>query len=464
VFAMSENLKDLINKAEENEKTQAQLEKTVEKLERKIAKLEKRLKENQSSSKLELGKPTTRQIEPEEITILKDLISTQNQELAKRYREKETLQQNIKDLNDELISIQESLNDDIRDQVIIKTQNSLNNLIEDYGRLENTNIKLKEKISEIEIENERLSESTKTLEAKSSNVERLEEDTYSLRKQLSDLENTNKKLKEKISGIEMEKERLLESTKTLEAKSSNVERLEEDTYSLRKQLSDLEEVNKILEDYNLSLKTKELSVDNLEITIQKLENLNSELREENQKLAEKLDTVKADRFRLTKSEVKASNLEKEVEALHIENEELKQKDAILLAKTINVMETQIKESPKAPEMFVPEEPLFEEKAEVKIEETSEVEKAFEEPVVPKTDLITTSDDLDLTSVSEPEDTSLKKEMLKEESVIRKKTCPNCGNTNKDQIREFDDITKIIYTYPRIYGKMYRCGQCGTEWR
>lgn len=409
---MSENLKDLINKAEENEKTQAQLEKTVEKLERKIAKLEKRLKENQSSSKLELGKPTTRQIEPEEITILKDLISTQNQELAKRYREKETLQQNIKDLNDELISIQESLNDDIRDQVIIKTQNSLNNLIEDYGRLENTNKKFKEMISEIEIENERLSE----------------------------------------------------STKTLEAKSSNVERLEEDTYSLRKQLSDLEEVNKILEDYNLSLKTKELSVDNLEITIQNLENLNSELREENQKLAEKLDTVKADRFRLTKSEVKASNLEKEVEALHIENEELKQKDAILLAKTINVMETQIKESPKAPEMFVPEEPLFEEKAEVKIEETSEVEKAFEEPVVPKTDLITTSDDLDLTSVSEPEDTSLKNEMLKEESVIRKKTCPNCGNTNKAQIREFDDKTKIIYTYPRIYGKMYRCGQCGTEWR
>ncbi len=43
---MSENLKDLRNKAEEEEKTQAQLEKTVENLELKVAKLETKLKEN----------------------------------------------------------------------------------------------------------------------------------------------------------------------------------------------------------------------------------------------------------------------------------------------------------------------------------------------------------------------------------------------------------------------------------
>jgi len=408
---MSENLKDLIDKAEEEEKTQAQLEKTVENLELKVAKLETKLKENQSSSKLELVKPTAKSIEPGEIDILKNLINSQNQELSQRNREKEALQQKIKDLNDELISMQESLNDDIRDQVIMKTQNSLNNLIEDYGRLEKINIKLKKKISETETENERLIESVKT-------------------------------------------------------ESSNVERLEEDMYSLRKQLSDLEEVHKILEDYNLSLKTKELSIDNLEITIQNLESINSELKNENQILTTKLDTVKADRFRLSKLEAKASNLEKEVQALKNENEELKQKDAILLAKTINVMETQIKEPPKTPEKLVPEEPLFEEKAEVKIEDSFKVENTFEEPLElePKNDLITTSNSMDLNNVSEPEETSLENEMLKEESVSRKKMCPNCGNTNKAQIREFDDKTKIIYMYPRIYGKMYRCGQCGTEWR
>lgn len=412
---MSENLKDLINKAEEEEKTQAQLEKTVENLELKVAKLETKLKENQSSSKLELVKPTTESIESGEIDILKNLINSQNQELSQRNREKEALQQKIKNLNDELISMQESLNDDIRDEVIIKTQNSLNNLIEDYGRLENINIKLKEKISETKTENERL----------------------------------------------------LESAKTIKAESSNVDQLEEDTYRLRKQLSDLEEVNKILEDYNLSLKSKELSVDNLEITIQNLENLNRDVKEENKILTAKLNTVKAERFRLTRFEVKASNLEKEVQALQKANEKLKQSDAILLAKTINVMETQIKESPKTPEKFVPQEPLFEEKVEVKIEDPFKVENIFEEPLEqkPKSDLIRPSNNnLEMDTVSEPEEKSLENEMLKEETVTRKKTCPNCGNTNKSQIREFDDKTKIIYTYPRIYGKMYRCGQCGTEWR
>jgi len=411
---MSENLKDLIDKAEEEEKTQAQLEKTVENLELKVAKLETKLKENQSSSKLELVKPTAESIESEEIDILKNLINSQNQELSQRNREKETLQQKIKNLNDELISMQESLNDDIRDEVIIKTQNSLNNLIEDYGRLENINIKLKERISETKTENERL----------------------------------------------------IESAKTVKAESSNVEQLEEDMYRLRKQISDLEEVNKILEDYNLSLKSKELAVDNLEITIQNLENLNRDVKEENKMLTAKLDTVKAERFRLTRFEVKASNLEKEVQALQKANEKLKQNDAILLAKTINVMETQIKESPKAPEKFEPQEPFFEEKVEVKIENPLEVVNTFEEPLElePESNLITTSNNMELKTVSEPEETSLENEMLKEESVTRKKTCPNCGNTNKSQIREFDDKNKIIYTYPRIYGKMYRCGQCGTEWR
>ena len=75
---MSENLKDLIDKAEEEEKSQAQLEKTVENLELKVAKLETKLKEKKSSSKLELVKPIAESSEPEEIKILKNLINSQN--------------------------------------------------------------------------------------------------------------------------------------------------------------------------------------------------------------------------------------------------------------------------------------------------------------------------------------------------------------------------------------------------
>ena len=129
---MSENLKDLIDKAEEEEKTHAQLEKTVENLELKVAKLETKLKESQSGSKFDLAKPSAETAESEEINILKNIINSQNQELTQRNQDKEVLQNKISDLNIEIVNLKESINDSIKDQVLLKTQNSLNNLIEYY--------------------------------------------------------------------------------------------------------------------------------------------------------------------------------------------------------------------------------------------------------------------------------------------------------------------------------------------
>ena len=409
---MSNNLKDLIDKAEEKEKSRAQLEKTVENLELKVAKLEKKLKKTQSSSKLEFTKPNEEIVESEEITILKNLINSQNLELTQRNREKESLQKKVMDLNTELVTLKESLNDSIKDQVIMKTQNSLNNLIEDYGRLENINKNLKDKIVEFETENDLLRDSAKTLKIDTSNVEQLE---YSMSR-------------------------------------------------LKKQLKDLEETNQMLEESNLKLKSKELSVDNLEKTLQNLGSINSELKEENQRLLTKLDTLKAEWFELTKLEAKSSNLEKQVQTLKKENEELRQKDAILLAKTINIMESHSKEPNKIAESPISTESLIEERERMEVVEQTEIIDTIEERLELQKDLITTDILTDADKESKPVEKNLENEMAKEENVTRKKTCPNCGNTNKAYIREFDDKTKIIYTYPRIYAKMYRCGQCGTEWR
>ncbi len=32
------------------------------------------------------------------------------------------------------------------------------------------------------------------------------------------------------------------------------------------------------------------------------------------------------------------------------------------------------------------------------------------------------------------------------------------------IHEEIDKTNIIMAYPRIYGKKYKCGVCGTQWK
>ena len=288
---MSKNLKDLIDKAENEEKTQAQLEKTIENLELRIAKLETKLKEKTESFIPEYTELKKEKPESDEEDILKELISSQKQELSQKQQENEVLQKNIENYNLELKNTKSIRNDSVKDQVILKTQSSLNNLIEDYGRLE----------------------------------------------------NTNKSLKKEISYIENEYKLLLKNSKKIQNGSSNVEQFMEDLKDLKKKLNDLDREKKLLEDINSTFRSKEISVEELEKGLEDLKSNNIELKEENQKLSQIIETVKAEPSRLTKFEQEIFNLENKIIDLEIENENLKQKDAILLAKTINVMEQETRE-------------------------------------------------------------------------------------------------------------------------
>jgi gamma-glutamylcyclotransferase (GGCT)/AIG2-like uncharacterized protein YtfP len=56
------------------------------------------------------------------------------------------------------------------------------------------------------------------------------------------------------------------------------------------------------------------------------------------------------------------------------------------------------------------------------------------------------------------------DLLTIEKVEGRRKCPQCGNENKLLIHESIDKGNIILDYPRMYGKKYRCGECGLEWR
>jgi hypothetical protein len=51
-----------------------------------------------------------------------------------------------------------------------------------------------------------------------------------------------------------------------------------------------------------------------------------------------------------------------------------------------------------------------------------------------------------------------------EKTEGRRVCPNCGEENKSMIHESVDKSNIIMDYPRMYGKKFLCGSCGTEWR
>ena len=45
----------------------------------------------------------------------------------------------------------------------------------------------------------------------------------------------------------------------------------------------------------------------------------------------------------------------------------------------------------------------------------------------------------------------------------RRICPHCDNKRQMSIQEKIDKKNIIMQYPRIYGKKYVCGLCGTNW-
>ncbi|UCD02477.1 MAG: hypothetical protein JSV23_05560 [Promethearchaeota archaeon] len=51
-----------------------------------------------------------------------------------------------------------------------------------------------------------------------------------------------------------------------------------------------------------------------------------------------------------------------------------------------------------------------------------------------------------------------------EKIEGRRKCPECDNDNPLMIHESIDKSNIILDYPRIYGKKYRCGECGVQWR
>jgi hypothetical protein len=409
---MGKKLKDLIEQAEDEDKTHAQLEKTIESLELKVAKLETKLNKKKHSTKIDDSKTKGEKPESEEIVILKELINSQKETLTQNQLEKDDLEQKIEEYEQKLKNVKESQGDEIKDQIITRTQNSLDNLIEEYGRLE----------------------------------------------------NTNKSLKEEISKKERENVKLLESTEKIQAESLSVEQIESDLKNLKKQLNDLEKEKKLLEDINSTFQSKEISVEDLEKAIEVLKSNNLELKKENQKLSIRKDTEKAELSRLAKSKEYISYLENNIAGLESENEHLKQKDAILLAKTINVMEQENREHLTTADDFEISAKDLEAKEDETLEKSIEVVQSAELQPKNVSDFVPIEIVDQIPESLEPEVLNLE-EFASTKSIegtgYRKKICPNCGNYNKAQIREIDDKTRSIF--PGFYAKKYKCGQCATEW-
>ena len=149
---MSEKLKDLIDKAEEDEHSRAVMEKTIEKLKIEVKSLNAKLESQKEPFRPPRPRLEEEREDSEEIKKLKEIVSSLKEDLNQKDQEKEKLNEKVRVLTKKMDEMKEKESDSIKEEILLKTQNSLNNLIEDYSRLEKSNKLLKEEIAKLQQE------------------------------------------------------------------------------------------------------------------------------------------------------------------------------------------------------------------------------------------------------------------------------------------------------------------------
>jgi DNA repair exonuclease SbcCD ATPase subunit len=290
-------------------------------------------------------------------------------------------------------------------------------------------------ISDLTKENEDLRKKLSPPVSQTTLIENFEEKIERLNTYIASMENENMELREKLDAMSLEhKETDLEQ---------NILRLQKNIAELEKQNSDLEEKNQLLKAALL------LHVD-------------SEASEVNN-IGKKPTTIGIPKVSEEKIQEVVSEVKEDVEA-----QELTSERPQILQNTTEEIPDPLSEIPKGrvQEIIKQRHAALEEQEGKKEQELSVIEQESKEV-----------DDFKLkqgasilsTQIEKPEPDEDKDEVDSEsfgiiETIDGRRKCPICGNQNHRLIREVEDKTKIISAYPRMYGKKYKCGQCGAEWR
>lgn len=337
----------------------------------------------------------------EEIDNLKVVIDSQKQELQSKESNIEELQKKLEKTYLELVDQKEKL------EYSDKSKNALNKLMEDYSRLEKVNEDLKNKVKNLENEKEKLTYNIDALKLEQNSSSQLTPEFSSLKQKIQNLENDRIKLIDNINN----------------------------------------------------LKTKILKESELEQIVNTLKNKNVQLEEQTEELSNTIERLKREKFTIIKLENTVSELRDKVKKLEDENLRLKGKE----------LSIQEEMEPKIEASYEMESPIEQNRILEKIKFSMPSLKIEEKTTTKPKDFVLLKQEESYSNVKFEEETRLSSYNVEEEiydvdSTERKKICPRCGNKNLSQIREIDDKTNIISAYYKIYGKKYRCGRCGTEWR
>ena len=240
--------------------------------------------------------------------------------------------------------------------------------------------------------------------------------------------------------------------KTVENLQNEVKRLEKLVEVFRDTITRLEKENKELTEKCESLDGKKVSHPHIEDNVVKLQKKVAKLEIENKDLQKEINTLKGVK---EESQEPVGTVQQLIQARH----------AVMESRgTIEDGETwKIKQIPEIKSGKVADL--------VKSRQTTMAEQEPAEPSPPVIKKAVIEHEIETVARPEPTPPSSQAASVSEKPKITvietaegRRTCPNCGNQNQRLIHEVIDKNKLISVYPRMYGKKFKCGDCGIEWR
>ena len=313
---MTPDLKDLINSVEIQDNTQSELEQTVKLLKEEISKLKFTIKEQKILIQNQKAK-TQKKIEvPEDIEILKDIIITQRQEINKKDKDIDTLEQKLEEIipNADMGTILRK--EEIENEELINAKKLIIQLTEENELYQVNESNAKNIISDLIKQKDKLVSET----------ESLKEQGFLLKSRNSSLDLDQQKLEEinpadnKVNDLLIKVDDLIEETIHWKEDVVSTELDKENHMDIKSEFNELSNKITLLEEENKKLNRNLETANNIsnrlveEIDgyLNEISDLNNEIRDKNVKVSalnEKYNSLKRQNIEL--QERALENLNKE---------------------------------------------------------------------------------------------------------------------------------------------------------
>ncbi len=410
------------------------------------------------------------------------ILVERNKKLNVEDLEKSSLHDKIKELEESIISLEKvnKIHRENIDQLRAEKFTEIN-------KLENEIEGLNAMILNLEEEKDRLPEASEALvNAQPSKITELEDKINEQTAYISFLEEDNTEFRKKVKADQDGNE--------IDDLKQNIHRLQKKIANFEKENNDLNEKNQVLKTallLHIDTETKEINNIGLPPKTEQIEeepeisqtediSIKSDIMEKHEaevpkgfvkELVEKRNTVIED-----VEEDKLPKVEDEHEITTGKVQELVNKRNTVIEESVNDEHVLVEEEHEISTGKV-QELINRRHAAMEEGEKEELMSAEDEPTLPpkppiaekipekEQEVLQTA----LKSISKPKLRETPEESdLDSIGVIvtpdGKRKCPICNNQSHRLIREVEDKSRVINAYPKMYGKKFKCGQCGAEWR